>query len=494
MAFLPVPNQSVSGTVGASVIGLAPVNLNVGGAVVSTSNPVPVSPPASGTLPVIVPGSVISVSQGSVATVIIGGSIAASFTPPANQSVSGTVQADVRGSVATVIIGGSIAASFTPPANQSVSGTVNVGNLPTTQNVSGSVVGFQGTNPWIITGSVQGSFSAGNSSVQVLNFPTNQSVSGTVTASVSGQVIIVDTTGADMDLHKQGDNFSAGSDHGIMITGLTDGNPQKFQPLRVASVVSDGTSNENVRLATMATIKAYNGSTWDRIRTGSTTGAILVSQADKVVTSVVSSTPSSMLTGASIFGQLPAGTAVLGSVAALQGTNPWIITGSVQSSTGNSSVQVLNFPANQSVSGTVGAAQIGSWSASVGGTVEVLGTVPVTQSGSWTTSVFTATPGTAIRFSTSIVSTSVTLIAASAAGKRNYITDFWAANTGAATTLLTFKDGSTSILGYTVVPAGGGSNAPGITTPIVAATAQDLTFQPATGTSVLYVTVNGYQI
>ena len=68
--------------------------------------------------------SVITIPKGSVATVIVGGSIAASFTPPANQSVSGTVQTDVRGSVATVIIGGSIAASFTPPTNQSVSGTV----------------------------------------------------------------------------------------------------------------------------------------------------------------------------------------------------------------------------------------------------------------------------------------------------------------------------------------------------------------------------------
>lgn len=62
--------------------------------------------------------------QGSIAVAIISGSIAATFTPPANQSVSGTVQTDVRGSVAVAIISGSIAATFTPPANQSVSGTV----------------------------------------------------------------------------------------------------------------------------------------------------------------------------------------------------------------------------------------------------------------------------------------------------------------------------------------------------------------------------------
>lgn len=109
-------------------------------------------------------------------------------------SVSGTVGAQlsstnasvltvIPGSVAAVIIGGSIAASFTPPANQSVSGTVTTN---------------QGTSPWIITGSVQGSFSpSGNQSVSgtvgasiigltpvaVSNFPGNQSISGTVQVS-----------------------------------------------------------------------------------------------------------------------------------------------------------------------------------------------------------------------------------------------------------------------------------------------------------------------
>ena len=132
----------------------------------------------------------------------MGGSIAASFTPPANQSVSGTVQTDVRGSVATVIIGGSVAASFVPPANQSVSGTVgasiiglapvSVSNFPATQNVSGSVVATQGTSPWtvvqqtsvavnIIAGSIAASFTP----------PANQSVSGTVQTDVRGSVATV---------------------------------------------------------------------------------------------------------------------------------------------------------------------------------------------------------------------------------------------------------------------------------------------------------------
>lgn len=82
-------------------------------------------------------------------------------------------------------------------------------------------------------------------------------------------------------------------------------------------------------------------------------GSVVSFQAGTTITSVISSTPSSMLAGASIFGQLPAGTAVLGSVATLQGTNPWVISGTVTPS------------GNQSVSGTVDANQIGTWRTSV---------------------------------------------------------------------------------------------------------------------------------
>lgn len=179
------------------------------------TEPITIQPPLSGSLPVLNIGSLITVTQGSVGAFIIGGSIAASFTPPANQSVSGTVGASVVGHAPVFIVGGSILTSSTP--NQSVSGAVSISNFPTTQNVSGSVISFQGTNPWIITGSIQGGgvanqsvsgavsvsnlpttqnvsgsivawlqssnasvISVGNSSVQVLNFPANQSVSGTV--------------------------------------------------------------------------------------------------------------------------------------------------------------------------------------------------------------------------------------------------------------------------------------------------------------------------
>ena len=58
-------------------------------------------------------------------------------------------------------------------------------------------------------------------------------------------------------------------------------------------------------------------------------GTIGGGQSGTVISSLVSITPSSVLVGASIFGQLPAGTAPIGSVATLQGTNPWIVSGNV---------------------------------------------------------------------------------------------------------------------------------------------------------------------
>lgn len=194
----PSGNQSVSGAISISNF---PTSQNVSGSVVSFQG---------GSWAHTNIGSVITVSQGSVATVIIGGSIAASFTPPANQSVSGAVSISnfptsqnvsgsvvafqgtspwsttTAGSVATVIIGGSIAASFTPPANQSVSGAVSISNFPTTQNVSGSVVATQGTNPWTVVSSISGGIFPISGSVAATITNTNLNVSGSVVSFQGG--------------------------------------------------------------------------------------------------------------------------------------------------------------------------------------------------------------------------------------------------------------------------------------------------------------------
>ena len=93
----------------------------------------------------------------------------------------------------------------------------------------------------------------------------------------------------------------------------------------------------------------------------------------------------------------------------------------------------------------------------------------------------------------SVTSTSVTALFSSVTGLRNYVTDIMVANTGSVATLVTFKDGSTSILGYTIAPAGGGSNINGMAIPMRTAPAQDFVYQAATASSVLYVTAKGYK-
>ena len=93
----------------------------------------------------------------------------------------------------------------------------------------------------------------------------------------------------------------------------------------------------------------------------------------------------------------------------------------------------------------------------------------------------------------SVVSGSVTLIRASTIGSRTYMTDFWLVNSGSVSTLITWQDGSTSILGYAVAPAGTGANSPGINVPIKTNPSQDLAFSQSPSASILYVTVSGYQ-
>lgn len=429
------PNQSVSGTVGSSIIGTVPVvqsGTNItsvsGGVITSISGGISSVALAGantvsvvGTVGASVIGNVPVVVQGSVAVTIISGSIAATFTPPANQSVSGTVQTDVRSSVAVVIIGGSIAASFTPPANQSVSGTVNIGtggpvSVLGTMSVLGTVPVTQATTPWIITGSVQGSFSPA----------ANQSVSGTVGASIIGTVPVT-------------------------VSG----------PLPAQSV----------------------------------SGTV----------------------GASIIGQLPAGTAVLGSIAALQGTNPWTVVSSLAGGifpvSGSVAATITN--TNLNVGGSVVAFQGTSpWvtnlqnssilAVPVGSVITVfqapsiVGTYAEDAASSSgdkgflvmgarndTLSSVTSNDGdysshvvgpageliaenaplTKWIFGTAsmlqgaaITGGSVTVIAAQGASVFTYITGVQIANPSANNVLVSLRGATDSVIGFTMAPANGGSN------------------------------------
>ena len=106
---------------------------------------------------------------------------------------------------------------------------------------------------------------------------------------------------------------------------------------------------------------------------------------------------------------------------------------------------------------------------------------------------FSSEDGTIISYVGSVVSGSVTLISASAIGQRNYVTDFLIANTGSVAQLVTFQGGDTSLVGFTIAPAGGGSNAIGMAIPLKTNASQDLAFKTTGTSSVVYLTVKGYR-
>lgn len=356
---------------------------------------------------------------------IVTGSIQGSFSPSGNQSVSGTVNVGnfpatqaVMGSVAVLqgtnpfIITGSVQGSFTAAANQSVSGTVgasliglspvSVSNFPTNQNVSGSVVAFQGTNPWIITGSIQ-SVGVANQSVSgmvtvgsLIAMPGIVSTANSTTATLGSNAVFTGTSeevkdfgsivialftdqasatdGLSIQQSSNGTNWditdtytisaSVGKTiqvqpaarffrivytNGATIQGAfrlqTIFHPQYVKP--TSQRAQDGYTNETDLEQNQNFNMVYNGSTWDRMR--GTTGGVIIT----------------------------------GSVQ--QGTNPWNIAGSVAAF--QAGTQISSISGNVAVVGSVNALMQGSWSASIAGTVSVLGTVPVTQSGAWSTSI-----------------------------------------------------------------------------------------------------------
>lgn len=257
-------------------------------------------------------------------------------------------------------------------------------------------------------------------------------------------------------------------------------------------------------------------------------GTFPITLGGTVVASLVSTIPSSVLVGASIFGQLPAGTAPIGSVATLQGTNPWVIVGSVYGA--GSVVSFQGGAWTASIVGNVG--QTGTIISSISGTIEVNSIVGTyAEDATHTTAdkgIFTlgvrndtvasfvsadleyapkavdsagrtvikpfAPEQSRIEGTISLTNTSITtVIGAAGAGLKNYITDFWIANSGSVTTLVTFKDGAGSLLGYTIAPATGGSNSPGISMPIRTGANATFDIQATNPTSTLFGTFTGFK-
>lgn len=566
-SFSPAANQSVSGTVGASIIGVAPVRGDVANGSADTSN----QPVGIGGRYLATPGSYADGNRANllmdvngraqvnlssvtvqVPVVITGGSITASFTPPANQSVSGAVSVsnfpttqNVSGSVAafqgtspwTVVsslaggifpISGSVAATITntnvnvsgsvvafPIGNQSVSGAVSVSNFPTTQNVSGSVVATQGTNPWIITGSVQGSFSpAANQSVSgtvqvdvrssvatviiggsiAASFtpPANQSVSGTVNIGTGGPVSVLGTmsvlgtvpvtqstspwiiTGSVQGSFSPSGNQSVSGTVGASVIGLT--------PVSV----SNFPTTQNVSGSVVAT----QGTTPWQVVSSLTGGIFPVSGS---VAAVITNTPN---------------VNTAGSVVSFQGTSPWVTNfqnSSILAVPVGSTIAVLQSP---SIVGTYsedaahtsadkGLFVLGvrndtlSSITSNDGDYSPVGTGPVGEVITANSPITKWVSGTGSMLGgTPVNGGSVTLIAAQGSSVFTYITAINVVNSSANNAWIRFDGATSSIVGFTIAPANGGSN---IILPNAWKTSANGAFTASiSAVSSVYVTASGF--
>lgn len=504
-----------------------------------------------------------------------GNSSVGALVSTANQSVITAVQ-------------GSVAVALINSVNQSVSGTVGAAQSGAwTTSVFGSVTAIQGTNPWIITGSVQATAAANQSvsgtvGASIIGLPpvnvtnTNLNVSGSVAAWLnSSSASVITAMGQDVvpatasilvgvTANTNGSVLTTTGWQGAMVQ-ITSGPGASITGALNFEGTMDGTAFVPINgynpttnaISSVTTTEGnwfFNTAGFQGIRTrvsnwsvGSITARAVLSPADaRPLAQTVAGSVAAAITNANVnvsgsvaaFVQGTPNVNAAGSVVAFQGTTPWTIS----SVYGNISGSVAAFQAGTRATSITGTLTIGA----ITSASSIFGNVSVFQAGTWATSMVGApvfaedTPSTdadkglnifairndnvasfvsasgdytnfavdsagrnlvkpfsadegAFRFTGSTVSTSVMLIQASAIGKRSYITDFWVANTGAATTLVTFQGGDTSVVGYTIAPSGGGSNSPGIAMPPRTTLSQDLAVKATTATSVLYVTVVGYQ-
>ena len=245
---------------------------------------------------------------------------------------------------------------------------------------------------------------------------------------------------------------------------------------------------------------------------GNISGSVASYPLGTIITSLVSTVPSSVIVGASVFGNvgisgIPNVNAA-GSVVAFQGTSPWNIAGSVAATIQgtpnvNTAGSVVAFQGGTQITSVVGSipsslltgvyAQRNDAIASFLGGNLTWRPIATDSAGRPVIKPFAPEESRIEGYASTVNVSVTTLVAAAGAGLRNYITDAWLANTGAATTLVTFRSGGgTSVLGYTIAPTASGSNLPGLIMPMRTLANETFDFQASTGTSVLYATVKGF--
>lgn len=306
---------------------------------------------------------------------------------------------------------------------------------------TGSVVGFQSDPTKLLThSSVSGTVSAQQTGTRIT------SISGIPQASVHGVVGIMGNPSISGTIDTELPAAAALSD--------TTANP--IAPMVGAALMTWDNSASVFARKVVASVSGTTGA--------SVIGTVPVTQSGTWTTSLVSTVPSSVLVGASIFGLAPVNVTntnlnVAGSVAAfIQGTPNVNTAGSVVSFQG----------------GTVITSISGIPQASVHGTVQIF-------------------PASVVTGTASLVgAASIQILAAPGTGLRSYITDFLVSNTGSSNTLVSFTDGDGSVIGKTIAPSGGGSNAVGMATPMIPSQNKVVNIVAATATSVLHAWIGGY--
>lgn len=583
---VPTGNQSVSGTVGASLIGLSPINVtnfptnqNVSGSVVSFqgTNPWVITGSVQASL---IPAANQSVS-GTVGASIIGLTPVSVSNFPTTQNVSGSVVAfqgtvpwtvNTAGSIAAVIVGGSIAASFTPPANQSVSGVVNVGSV---LSIQGYVSTSNSISSQLSTGSIftgVGEEVKDFSAIYVTVFTDKDSAtdglslqrsSNNTNWDITDTYTVPSLVGKTYQIQPDARFFriqyaNSAANQGVMrlqtVYKQSYSKPSSQRP-------SDNYTNET----DLEQMQAFNmvlnpQGTWDRSRgdatnglkvygsiqgfptTQNVSGSVVAFQgtnpwniagsvaAFQAGTQITSISGNLVVSSASIAGQVTVVSSLVGGIFPISGSVAAVVTNVVNVNTAGSVVAfqgtspwVVNFQ-NSSIFavpvGSVGAAIIGG---SILGTYAEDTTHADANKGLFTLGVRNDTIASFVgtnldytpygvdsagRFLTkpfapeesriegynSVASSSVmALIPAAGAGLRNYVTDFFVVNTGATTALVTWRGAAGSILGYTIAPSGGGSNATNIATPIRTPANDGLEATTIPASSVIYITVKGFK-
>lgn len=278
--------------------------------------------------------------------------------------------------------------------------------------------------------------------------------------------------------------------------------PVSLSGINVVSVVGNMNSS----------VTAFQGGAWRVSVLGAgASGEVIMTGSIQGTVSVIGTVPVTQATTPWLIGN--------SSVQTIQGTTPWVVGSVIATIQSSVAVAVTNISASvlvsQNTNPWVIGSIVGTFSEDAGHTngdrglfvlgvrndaVSSITTAETDYSphvvdavGRTIVKPFAGEQACIISYIGSVTSGSVTLIQPSVIGSRSYITDFWIANTGSVTQLVTFQGGDTSILLNTIAPAGGGSNSQGINIPIRTTLSQDLAFKGLGTTSMLYVTVKGYQ-